>query len=223
MKPKQAADTGDGIRRAKTSVVLMADEVVVLEVNDPILWGVVYAAINSGSSTLAGVPLLPGLAAVASDNNVSSVAETVVRNTPVPEPINKFAKELGVDLDVLVGACDPTPAEPFLRLDLHHWEKMKKDVPIRGPKAIPPIAVAATILCLWSRHANLGAVTQAQAQSVLIAINSRDNNATRGIASSAWLQARPGGQVVLNPSQISKAICIVNAFCKQDWSAWKSL
>ena len=205
--------------KAKMVVVLKADELTVAEVEDAALWNTIFAAINSGSSSFLRNSSQPAQSSLAS----TSVVEAVVRNTPVTEPINKFASELNVDLDVLIGACDPTPNEPFLRLDFHHWEKMKKDLPARGTKALPPIVVAATIFCLWARHAALGTATQAQAQSVLAAINSRDPNASRGIASASWLQARPGGQVVLNPSQISKAICIANAFCKQDWSAWKAL
>lgn len=215
---KKDGENQNGVLKARMSVVLKANEVIVAEVDDAGLWNAVFAAISSGSSTIASsvqqkLPLSPA----------DSVVETIVRNTPVTEPINKFARELDIDLDLLVGACDPTPTEPYLHLDLHHWEKMKKELPARGPKAMAPIVLAATILCLWSRHAALGGVTQAQAQNVLGVINSRDNNASRGILGAEWLQARSGGQIVLNPSQISKAICVAKAFCSQDWSAWKAL
>jgi hypothetical protein len=218
----------DGAIKARVSVVLKANEVVVAEVEDATLWTAVLAAINSGLSALGpAIPAVTAAPAVPLPSQAlvgeGSVVDAVVRNTPVTEPINKFAKELGVDLDALAGACDPTPADPYLRLDVHHWEKMKKDLPARGPKAIPPIVLSATILCLWARHAGVGTVTQSQAQNVLAAINCRDNNPSRGIQGATWLQARPGGQIVLNPSQISKAICVAAAFCKQDWSAWKAL
>ncbi|QDW67677.1 hypothetical protein [Luteimonas granuli] len=220
-KAEEFDSAKEKVLKARMSVVLRANEVVVAEVEDAALWNAVFAAINSGSSSLLqAAPVSPVLAGPAAGG---SVVETMARNTPVAEPINKFAKELSVDLDVLIGACDPTPNDPYLRLDPHHWEKMRKELPARGVKALPPIVVAATILCLWSRHAALGSVTQAQAQSVLAAINSRDNNPTRGIAGASWLQARPGGQIVLNPSQISRAITIAKGFCEQDWSAWKAL
>jgi len=206
--------------KARMSVLLKANEVIVAEVEDAVLWNAVFAAINAGTSSLLQSHQLSVTPVHAAGG---SVAEDITRNAPATEPINKFSRELGVDLDVLIGACDPTPADPYLRLDLHHWEKMKKDLPSRGPKALPPIVVAATILCLWSRHASLGSVTQAQAQSVLAVINSRDANPTRGIAAATWLQARPGGQIVLNPSQISRAITLAKCFCEQDWTGWKSL
>lgn len=214
MKAKDSAEK-EGPLKAAMSVVLKANEVVVAEVNDAALWNAIFAAISSGSSSLAA-------AAPATPSPVSDPA-AAVRNTPATEPISKLAKELGVELDVLIGACDPTEAEPYLRLDVHHWEQMKKDLPMRGPKAIPPIVLAASILCLWARHSSHGVVTQSQAQGVLATIGLRDSNATRGIQSAEWLQGRPNGQIVLNPSQISKTVAIASSFCKQDWSAWKAL
>lgn len=210
--------------KAAMSVVLKAGSVTVAEVNDPILWNEVFSAINSGSSSIARLAtaathLPQGNGLLASD----PLTPAITPNTPVSEPIQKFARELDVNLDVLVGACDPTTSEPYLRLDLHHWEAMRRDLPQRGPKALPPIVVASTILCLWARQAGLGPVSQAQAQSVLALINLRDPNPGRGLRGSDWLQSRQGGQIVLNPSKISKAICVANAFCKQEWNAWKAL
>lgn len=217
MKDKDS-QAKNGPLKASMSVLLKANEVVVAEVDDAVLWNAVFAAISSGSSVLSTAP-----AAAAQTPVVDAVVQPFANNTPVAEPINKFAKELGVDLDVLVGACDPAPAEPYLRLDVHHWEQMKKELPMRGPKAVAPIVLTASMLCLWARHAGIGVVSQAQAQTVLGTINVRDSNATRGIQGAEWLQARPNGQIVLNPSQVSKAIAIASCFCKQDWSAWKSL
>jgi hypothetical protein len=207
--------------KAAMSVVLKANNVVVAEVDDPALWNEVFSAINSGSSSLARVPapVLRGPLLAASD----PISTAAVLNTPATEPIQKFARELDVDLELLLGACDPTNTEPYLRLDLHHWEAMKKDLPQRGPKAIPPIVLASTVLCLWARHAGLGTVTQSQAQVVLGQINLRDANPGRGLKGADWLQSRQGAQIVLNPSKISKAIVVAAAFCKQDWSAWKAL
>ncbi|MFL6957439.1 hypothetical protein ACJ7C5_06660 [Nocardiopsis yanglingensis] len=211
--------------KASMSVVLKANEVVVAEVDDAILWNAVFAAMNSGSSALSPMTLpsaqMQGIDAENTSNKVQTQQQT--QNTPAAEPLNKFAKELGVDLDVLVGSCDPTSSEPHLRLDSHCWEQMKKELPMRGPKAVAPIVLAATALCLWARNGGIGPVTQGQAQGVLGTIGLRDPNASRGIKSAEWLQSRPGGQIVLNPAQVSKAILITSCFCKQDWSAWKSL
>jgi hypothetical protein len=213
-----------GPLKASMSVVLKANEVVVAEVDDAILWNAVFAAINNGSSTL--LPVVPtGAQALSLDaaNPPAIQIQQQIQETPVAEPLNKLAKELGVELDVLIGSCDPTSSEPHLRLDFHCWEQMKKELPMRGPKAIAPIVLAATALCLWARSGGVGPITQGQAQAVLATLGLRDPNASRGIKSAEWLQSRPGGQIVLNPSQVSKAILIASCFCKQDWSAWKAL
>lgn len=211
----------EGPLRAAMTVVLMANEVVVARIDDPVLWNEVFAAINGGQPRLVSAsplaqtpPTLP---------SADPVAAAVVANTPAIDPLSKFAKELGVDTAVLAGACDPTSSEPYLELDLHHWEKMRKDLPSRGIKAIPNIVVVSTFLCLWARHSSLGVVTQALAQSVLDKINARDANPGRGLAGSDWLQQRQGGQIVLNPAKVSKALVVASAFCTQDWSGWKAL
>jgi hypothetical protein len=215
----------DGPLKAAMSVVLKANNVVVAEVDDPILWNEVFSAINLGNSRLA--PTVPPAAAVVQAPSGLPAADPVVAaavaNTPAIEPINKLAKEIGVSLDVLVAACEPMSTEPYARLDIHHWEKMKKDLPVRGPKAMPPIVLTATILCLWNRHAGFGSVTQAQAQSVLGGLGVRDNNPGRGLSGCDWLQQKPGGVVALNPAKVSKAICVMSCFCNQDWEPWKAL
>lgn len=216
---------GAGPLKARMSVVLKANDVVIAEVEDFQLWNAVLSAISAGSSSL----LQPGASVVASSTSIAgpSVIDAVIAtnqaNTPMQEPVSKFAKDLGVDVDLLVGACAPSMSEPYLRLDSHHWERMRKDLPSRGPKAVPPIVLAVTILCLWARIGGMGSVTQAQAQSVLSDLGLRDNNPGRGMAGASWLQKRPGGQVVLNPAQISKAICLASCFCTQDWAPWKVL
>lgn len=214
----------DSPLKAAMSVVLKANNIVVAEVDDPILWNEVFSAINSGVSRLspsgpAASPLSSAVGLPAADPIVAAA----VANTPAIEPINKLAKELGVDIDVLTAACEPLASEPYARIDIHHWERMKKDLPSRGPKAMPPIVLTATILCLWNRHVGFGSVTQAQSQNVLGGIGIRDNNPGRALSSCDWLQQRPGGAIVLNPAKVSKAICVMTCFCNQDWGPWKSL
>jgi hypothetical protein len=110
---------------------------------------------------------------------------------------------------------------PFMHLDPHCWEEMKKHVPQRGSIAIAPIVAAATLLALWFRAASLGNLTQAQAKQVLGTIHLTDPNASRSLKNTSWLQGRPGGQIVLNPAEISKAVKLAKCFCTKDWAAWK--
>ena len=217
------------------SVVLKANDVVVAEVDDPVLWNSIFAAISSGGSTLGAavpaqplpLPPLPLPTGQYAQQEQTSAADSAVAasavNTPLIEPVHKFARELGVDVNVLIGACDPTITDPFVTLDSHHWEAMRRDLPSRGTKAISPIQLASSVLCLWARHAGIGSVTQAMAQNVLANIGGRDPNPGRGLDSSDWLQRKQGGVVAINPAKISKAIVIVAGFCNKDWNAWKAL
>ncbi len=98
---------------------------------------------------------------------------------------------------------------------------MKKQVPERGSLAIPPIVTAATLLTLWFHKAGLGTATQAQAKAVLATINVTDPNASRSIQNTSWLQGRSGGQIILNPAEVSKAVKLAKYFCTKDWTSWK--
>ena len=204
--------------KAILSVILKANEVVVAEVEDATLWQNVLTAINSGIShldpppdqtktdpnTLAGNPRA-GFGGLNADSG----------------PLGQLAQQLGLDTAFVQGACSPTTEAPYLHLDSHYWEEMKKQVPQRGPLSIAPIIAPATLIALWFGKANLGIATQAQAKAVLATINLEDPNASRSIQNTSWLQSRAGGQIVLNPAEISKAVKLAKCFCSKDWSAWK--
>jgi hypothetical protein len=98
---------------------------------------------------------------------------------------------------------------------------MKKQLGKRGPTAVSAIVAAATLLGLWFQKAELGNPTQAQAQGVLGTINITDKNASRSIQNTSWLQGRSGGQIVLNPAEISRAVRLAKCFCTKDWATWK--
>lgn len=204
--------------KAKLQIVLQADDTVVAESDDPILWQKVLVAINQGSmerlASNAGVGGRPDLAA---DSVV--VAGTLGDGG---DTIDKFAKQLGLSRDIVEGACAPSATEPYLHLDVHCWEEMKSQTPERGPSSYSPMAIAATLLTLWFRAAGLGNPTQAQAQAVLATINIQDRNASRGIQRSDWLQARSGGAIVLNPAQATRALTIAKSFCSKSWKSEKT-
>lgn len=199
--------------KAQLKVILTANDTVVAEVEDALLWQRVLTAINQGGSG----PLLDTAAP-------APAGPTVAFDAPprqVDDPVGKFAQAVGVPREVVEGACSPAAEPPFLHLDMHCWEEMKRQTPERGPTAVSPMALAATLLALWFRAANLGNATQAQAQGVLRTINMRDQNASRGIQRADWLQARSGGVIVLNPAQASKAIALARAFSTKDWKGVK--
>ena len=190
--------------KATLTVTLKANDVVVAEVDDPDLWHRVLTAIQTGKKS--------GDVTLSLDKGEQPLAGN--------DPTGKLARELGLSPDVVIGACSPTTEAPYLVLDSHCWEAMRRQLPVRGPKALSPVVVASTLMALWFRHAQLGNPTQAQVLAVLNAINVEDRNPSRGIRRATWLQPRAGGQVVLNPAQISEAIKIAKAFCSQTWTAW---
>jgi hypothetical protein len=206
------------------SIVLKANDVVVAEVENPTLWNAVFAAINAGSSGLPSslTQALQAPPAAIGSIGLSYAADTA-SNTPALEPIDKFAKELGLDKATVEGACDPSTSDPFITLDRHCWESMKSTLPARGVNAITPIVLASTILALWNRHAGFGAVTQLLAQNTLAQIGAKDSNPTRGLDGCDWLQRKQGGAVTVNPARVSRAITIATCFCSRDWSGWKNL
>ncbi len=207
--------------KAKLRVVLQADDTVVAESEDARLWQQVLLAINKGAG---GDP--PPF----DDHRPSGAVTTahmrrdhVAALAEAGDLVGRFAHNIGLDVSLVEGACAPSITAPYLTLDLHCWDTMKSQTAARGPDAIGAIAIAATLLALWKRAANLGNATQAEAQKVLATIDLRDPNATRTIKNSEWLQSRAGGVVVINPAKAKRAAAITRAFCTQDWSdpAWK--
>lgn len=197
--------------KAKLNVILKADEVVVAEIEDPVLWQRVLAAISAGKSEgdfeappQIGEPRLP-----------TSDGENFAR---AGDSVDRFARSLGIGAPEVQGALDPRSEPPYLHLNTHCWEAMKKSTPKRGPGSLPPIGLAATLLALWFKEARITVpVTQALASGLLATVSVIDKNPTRGIRNTKWLQSRGGGVVVVNPAEISKAQEIAKAFCVRKW------
>ena len=190
---------------AKLKIQLLADNVLVAESEDARLWQSAFAAISAARSvvpTETEAPLF-GEAVVAA---LRPAGRT-------PRRLNSFADELGVTVEQLDGACGPSRDAPYLHLDVHCWEALKRNNGTRGPNSIAPISLAATMLCLWFRHAgNEKAPTVADCHAVLRPIGVDDKNASRSLKNCTWIQSRGSGLIV-NPAQISRAIEVAKAFC----------
>ena len=203
--------------KAALSVILKADDVVVAEVNDAALWQRILAAINGGQSALESVPQSHGSGFTTPPSEASG-GNSGVRGTA----LDQLAAQLEVAPAIVQGACSPSMDAPYLHLDFHCWEAMKKKAPERGPGSFAPLALAATLLALWFQKAGLGNPTQSQAQAVLDTIGLRDRNASRSIKNTNSLQPRSGGQFVINPAAVSEAIKLAKCFCTKDWSTWNT-
>jgi len=197
--------------KAALTVVLMADKTVVAESEDPILWQRILAAINKPADGQQ-------------KDEISDLPDNLTTDSPTQrsgkpkDAVERFAQSIGVTHAEVVGALAPSLEAPYLHLDAHCWAAMKKTLGQRGGQSISPIGLASTVLCLWFKEAGIDpAVTQNLALGVLSAINITDKNPSRGVKNTRWLQSRPGGVVVVNPAEISRAHEVAASFCTKSW------
>lgn len=186
--------------QAKLTVVLKANDVLVAESEDAGLWQKVLLAITEKKE----------LSITTEKTDPRAVIEEEVTDRSA---LGKFADELGLDVATVQGACDPSDTAPFIALDPHCWSDWARNTPERGRGAISPVALAATLLVLWFRKANLGTTTQDQATVLLASINASGSNPARSLRNCEWLQLRNDGSVKLNPARIRKATEVARAFC----------
>ena len=103
--------------KAALKIVLMANETMVAECEDPSLWQKVLAAIGSSKQDEIDQPL---------DEPIRG-AKDLPPKTSKTDSKEKFAKELDVSLAVVEAACSPSEKSPFIHLDKHNWEALEKN------------------------------------------------------------------------------------------------
>ena len=201
---------------AKLVVLLKANDVEVAHSDDPDLWQHVLLAITGGGGLQH-----TGTGQLAPQVIPDPGADAVPPDGPnANDPLSRMAGALDIEARVLKGACNPSHDAPFLELDAHCYEAMRRTLPERGATAISKIQLAGTLLGLWFYYASLGNVTQAQAQAVLGGLQQRDRNPLRGLNNADWILVRTGGRFAVNPAEISKAVLIARCFCRKDWSPY---
>lgn len=199
--------------KANLKVILMANDVEVAESTDPMLWQNVFAAINQGTGQLARPPQNNTENQSVENNN--QLLQTPPNLGGSSDALSQFAAELGITKDEVEGALGPSQEAPFLHLDAHCWEALKKNTPPRGPQSVAPIALAGTVLGLWFKHLGIeGIPNKKQCQAVLRTIHISDKNAARSLKNTEWLQSRGDG-IVINPAQRSRAVSLAASFCKK--------
>ena len=212
----------DKVKR-QLKVVLKADDFVVAESEDERLWRAVLDEVYRSEESGGGAGL--GLSGAETRPPAESASSQQVDVPPPPSSGNRpiagvgaFADELGVSIDAVTGGCRPTSEPPFIRLDHHHWEAMKRQTPSRGRGAISPVVLAATLLVLWQRHGQTPATSLAAVQATLSTVNIRDKNPGRGIKNCPWLQL-DGSKITLHPANVSSAIELCKSYCTKKWNS----
>ena len=188
--------------KADLKIILQANEVIVAESNDQQLWQKVLAAINAGATKVGNTDVASDFGADTGDFIGPS------------DLVSNFSKYLDITNEEAIGSCDPSTDPPYIHLDNHHWENLKKNTPARGSKAISATVLALTLLVLWKKIAGLDGPTLKEAKDVRNTISAGDKNPLRAVKNCEWLQER-NSHIRLNPSQTSKAILIAKAYCQK--------
>jgi hypothetical protein len=129
--------------------------------------------------------------------------------------IRAFAKSLSVTLEEILGSLDPTAEAPFIHLNSHDWEALRRNTPLKGPGAISSSVLAATALVLWQKHSAIGEITLQTVRATMNTIDLDDKNAARSIANCEWLQTK-ANRIALNPSRASAAVRLVKSYCRRE-------
>jgi len=182
-------------------VKLFAGEMLIDQSADAGLWQRVLAEIRG----LAPAPSSLQKAAEFSAIDVGNV-NTAVR---------AFAKSVGVTPEEIVGSFDPTPEAPFIHLNSHDWEVLKKNTPVKGPGSIAPSVLSATALVLWQKHSSIGDITLQMVRATISTIDLDDPNAARSVGNCEWLQNK-SVRIALNPSRSSAATRLLRAYCRRE-------
>lgn len=191
--------------KATLTTQLLANGVVIAESESQSLWYEILQAIQSGSPLLAQAEVR---------KEKQHVHVPPPSNAP-NDRVSAFASELGVDRVQVEGGCSPSVDAPFIRLDRHHWEALRRNTGDRGPGTVAPVALAATLLVLWWKHAGRAdAPTITEIPPVLATIDLPVQNVRRSVQNCRWLQLRERA-IVLNPARTSAALALARAYCNQ--------
>ena len=187
--------------KATLKIILQADDTIVAESEDAKLWQNVLIAINQ-------------------NNNNSVIQEPQIEGDPEVsllnkerDPVENFATYIGVETKKVQSGMSPVIKEPYIYLDKHHWESIKKNLPERGTKAIPDVVIVATLLLVWKEHLKLGDTTSKEVVKILSDFGITAKNPKRSYENCAWIQIR-NGNLIINPAQISKAKLVTKAYCE---------
>lgn len=192
---------------AKLKLILMADDVIVAESEDPDAWQVALDAVR-GRAASGGAP---------KNSEVGELAEWVSEEERLA--IRAFAQGLGVAPRDVLAACHPRAIAPYVFLSKDYWEAFKRNTPERGRNAVSNAVLAMTLLLLWGERIRLDKVSLRDAYAILRTIGARDEHASRAVENCSWLQVG-FNRVRLDPGEVSKAVVVARAFCLRESPQW---
>lgn len=181
--------------------VLYVDEKIVAESTDLTLWQNVLSHIKSGNITSLNKPM----DVIDNNNEVQSVKSEEISD------VEKFSKEVEIDCDKIMDACNPSIEAPFIRLDMKTWENYKRKH-FENKRPLPDVVIVATILALWKKCLNLGDVTQKEVLTVLKQLNITATNPTRSYKNCEWLKY-DSNKISLMATKYSLARKMLADFC----------
>ena len=194
--------------KAQLKLVLLANDVVIAESEDSVIWQAAFQAIQG-----ADINQVLGNADSSQDEAIGWVPEEE------RTAILSMADELGIEAKDLLTACHPRMIAPYIFPNKHYWEAFKHQTAERGRTAVSNAVLAMTLLLLWAEKINLDRVTLRDGMAVLRAISARDDHASRAVENCSWLQKR-SGRIVLDPEKISRSIAVARAFCTRTSPEW---
>jgi hypothetical protein len=195
--------------KAKLKLILMADDVVVAESEDPDVWKTAFVGIHGGGS--------PGGATDGGPAEHDTTVEWVSEEDRLA--VRAFAKGLDVDVRDVLAACHPRTIAPYIFLSKECWEAFKRNTPERGRNAVSNAVLAVTLLLLWAERIHLERVSLRDAYAVLRTIGARDEHASRAVENCSWLTVS-FNRIRLNPAEASKAVVVARAFCLKEPPQW---
>jgi hypothetical protein len=206
--------------KASLKVILMANDVVVAESEDPTIWQSVFTSITQGGVIQSPSTQVQNEAQSTFSNTVAAPQENAPQSAVSSDnssgsPLNNLANELGISEDLIQAALSPEVEAPYFHLDHHCWEAYMKSNPSRGNKAIPPVALIATLLAGWFKHIKKEGLTTKECHNVLKQVHFTANNVNRSLRNSKWLQLK-NNNIVINPVETSKALDVFRAFCQKN-------
>lgn len=199
---------------AKLKIILKADETIVAEIENPVLWQKILSIVSAPekeneASAEQGLEV--------PKPKESKAFEDLGQGGDGSDPISSLAVKAQISIAELKAALSPTTKEPYMHIDKRSWAAAKKDTPQRGPGSINSTSLFSTCLCLWFEEAKLGTVKQATVLDMMKKSGISDPNASRNLATAKWVQSRGKEGIFLNPVEIEESYKLFRMFCKKDW------